>query len=77
MWRQENVEKDEEKNLIEVDVERVKPEVREEFLCPLCRGEMVPPMEIWQCLEGHIVCGICREKTDIQVRLNKIDPQLD
>jgi len=32
----------------------------DEFDCPVCAEVMRSPHEIWQCGEGHILCGRCR-----------------
>jgi len=34
-------------------------EMRQEFVCTNCQSEMAPPLEIWQCTEGHAICGTC------------------
>ena len=28
--------------------------------CPVCMVEMLPPKQIFQCLEGHLVCSECK-----------------
>ena len=33
---------------------RVVPE------CPICLEHMAPPRKIYQCVEGHVLCEICR-----------------
>ena len=30
--------------------------------CPICLESLSPPRHIYQCLEGHLVCGDCRGK---------------
>ena len=30
--------------------------------CPICLESLAPPREIYQCQEGHLVCGDCRLK---------------
>lgn len=35
--------------------------VRNEFECPVCLEIMRPPIHIWQCGEGHLLCGSCRD----------------
>ena len=32
--------------------------------CPLCLVEMVPPLQIYQCVEGHLVCSECRPRVN-------------
>ena len=36
---------------------RNRPEVPE---CPICFDEMVPPIRIFQCRDGHLVCETCK-----------------
>jgi len=35
--------------------------VSNEFECPVCLEIMRPPIHIWQCGEGHLLCGSCRD----------------
>jgi len=37
----------------------------EEFNCPICAEVMRSPHEIWQCGEGHILCGDCRHNPNL------------
>jgi len=30
--------------------------------CPVCMVEMLPPKQIFQCLEGHLVCSGCKPR---------------
>merc|ERR1712098_631824 len=30
--------------------------------CPVCMVEMLPPKQIFQCLEGHLVCSECKPR---------------
>ena len=30
--------------------------------CPICLNVMIPPLEIYQCLEGHFICSDCRPR---------------
>ena len=32
--------------------------------CPLCLEEMKPPMQIYNCRNGHLICGDCLPKVD-------------
>ena len=36
--------------------------MKRELECPVCLEEMEPPKQIWNCANGHAVCGDCREK---------------
>ena len=38
---------------------------REQFECPVCLEEMKPPARIHQCVDGHLLCGMCRENPAI------------
>lgn len=38
---------------------------REQFECPVCLEEMKPPARIHQCVDGHLLCGLCRENPAI------------
>ena len=33
--------------------------------CPVCLESLSPPLQIYQCQEGHLVCGDCRSKVSI------------
>ena len=33
--------------------------------CPVCLESLAPPLQIYQCQEGHLVCGHCRGKVSI------------
>ena len=33
--------------------------------CPICLESLVPPRQIYQCQEGHLVCGDCRGKVEV------------
>ena len=32
--------------------------------CPVCLVDMLPPKQIFQCLEGHLVCSDCRPRAN-------------
>ena len=36
--------------------------------CPVCLEEMPPPMNIYNCPNGHFVCGNCKPKAVLLVR---------
>ena len=40
-----------------VDVEN--KDLEEILKCPVCLDTCRPPLQIWQCREGHIVCESC------------------
>jgi len=35
--------------------------------CPICLEICKPPTQVWQCPEGHILCGSCSAKPEVQV----------
>jgi len=35
---------------------------RKELECPICYEIMAPPLRIWQCKVGHVICEQCKEK---------------
>eukprot|EP00092_Neocalanus_flemingeri_P040507 GFUD01044112.1.p1 GENE.GFUD01044112.1~~GFUD01044112.1.p1 ORF type:complete len:166 (+),score=67.16 GFUD01044112.1:103-600(+) len=39
----------------------------EQFECPVCLEEMRPPVRIHQCVDGHLLCGLCRENPAILI----------
>merc|ERR1719367_1278621 len=39
--------------------------ILDEFDCPICTEVMRSPHEIWQCGEGHILCGNCRHNPNL------------
>ena len=42
--------------------ENQKIEIMRLLECRVCFNEMVPPIYIWQCPQGHPVCGTCHHK---------------
>merc|ERR1712203_707816 len=46
-------------------------QVEEEFVvckeleCPVCLTEMLPPIRIWQCSNGHALCQRCKRNPNI------------
>ena len=42
--------------------ENQKIEVMRLLECRVCFNEMIPPIYIWQCPQGHPVCGTCHHK---------------
>ena len=41
-------------------------DVKSELECPVCLQDMIPPVHIWQCAQGHPVCGECKENPEIR-----------
>jgi len=37
-------------------------DVKEQLECPVCLELMYPPLKIFQCSQGHALCGKCRPK---------------
>lgn len=37
-------------------------DVKDQLECPVCLELMHPPIKIFQCAQGHALCGICRPK---------------
>jgi len=35
--------------------------------CPVCLDVCKPPLQIWQCPEGHIICGSCVNRPELRV----------
>ena len=33
--------------------------------CPVCFGEMIPPMKIFQCINGHSLCEECKDNENV------------
>ena len=42
--------------------ENQKIEIMRLLECRVCFNEMIPPIHIWQCPQGHPVCGTCHHK---------------
>ena len=60
---------EEEEDEEEEERERVKEEKKENIYppppppeCPICYEPMVPPLRIYQCGDGHLICGACRPR---------------
>eukprot|EP00092_Neocalanus_flemingeri_P098701 GFUD01125865.1.p1 GENE.GFUD01125865.1~~GFUD01125865.1.p1 ORF type:complete len:103 (+),score=24.42 GFUD01125865.1:3-311(+) len=41
-------------------------DAKKEFKCPICVEPMSPPVRIWQCAEGHILCENCKNHPDVR-----------
>eukprot|EP00092_Neocalanus_flemingeri_P036005 GFUD01039204.1.p1 GENE.GFUD01039204.1~~GFUD01039204.1.p1 ORF type:complete len:586 (-),score=215.93 GFUD01039204.1:142-1899(-) len=35
--------------------------------CPVCLDVCKPPLQVWQCPEGHIICGSCVDRPELRV----------
>jgi len=38
-----------------------------EFDCPVCYEVMGPPRQIFQCVNGHLICNICKNHPTVRV----------
>ena len=45
---------------------RLEHQILRELLCGLCQEELGPPGQIYQCEEGHNLCGDCRARPDLK-----------
>ena len=45
--------------------ESYSSDLKKELKCPVCFEEMKPPVEIWQCSQGHPICQPCKYIQDI------------
>jgi len=45
-------------------VEAVQPSSNSSLIpsCPVCYVQLVPPLQVFSCTNGHLVCSSCREK---------------
>ena len=44
------------------------------FICPYCKTLMNANMKIFQCIDGHIICENCKDKTQVfRIKILKID----
>lgn len=41
-------------------------DAKDEFICPICTELMSPPIRIWQCGEGHILCQNCKNRPEVK-----------
>eukprot|EP00092_Neocalanus_flemingeri_P028403 GFUD01030841.1.p1 GENE.GFUD01030841.1~~GFUD01030841.1.p1 ORF type:complete len:190 (+),score=62.11 GFUD01030841.1:57-626(+) len=41
-------------------------DIGKELECPVCREEMKPPVHIWQCSQGHLVCEPCKTRPEVR-----------
>ena len=44
---------------------RLEHQILRELLCGFCQEELGPPGKIYQCQEGHNLCGDCRARPDL------------
>jgi len=47
--------------------ENMKKELLRILECPVCLSEFKPPIQIYQCLEGHVICGTCIRRPEVGV----------
>jgi len=41
------------------------PDMASVLECPVCLRICKPGMQVWQCLEGHILCGMCKARKEM------------
>eukprot|EP00092_Neocalanus_flemingeri_P039998 GFUD01043567.1.p1 GENE.GFUD01043567.1~~GFUD01043567.1.p1 ORF type:complete len:221 (+),score=67.47 GFUD01043567.1:182-844(+) len=41
-------------------------DIGKELECPVCFEEMKPPVHIWQCSQGHLVCQTCKTRPEVR-----------
>ena len=46
---------------------RLEHQILTELLCGYCQEELGPPATIYQCREGHSLCGECRGRKEMTV----------
>ena len=46
--------------------ERSQEDLRQHLECPVCYREMKPALQIWQCAQGHAVCGGCYSRPEVR-----------
>merc|ERR1712142_486768 len=44
---------------------RTESEIRDEFVCPVCFTDMKPPIQIYQCTQGHPICQHCKSRPGV------------
>ena len=44
---------------------RTESEIRDEFVCPVCFTDMKPPIQIYQCTQGHPICQHCKSRPEV------------
>ena len=74
MEEQNQEQKFEEKSEPNINIDKEEKELQDKmatlFKCPVCSVMMSPPREIYQCLDGHILCKECRNAEEIKVKEN-------
>ena len=58
-------EADEERWLVHEDPEEKGASLPPPPDCPICFSAMIPPIRIFQCTAGHLVCSECRPKIQV------------
>jgi len=67
------IEKEIEKIASEIDKKKKveRPEKNKDIEscleCPVCLDVCKPPLQVWQCPEGHIICGSCVDRPELRV----------
>ena len=46
-------------------VEAVQPSSNSSLIpsCPVCYDKLVPPLQVFSCINGHLICSSCKERT--------------
>ena len=46
-------------------VEAVQPSSNSALIpsCPVCYEKLVPPLQVFSCTNGHLICSSCKERT--------------
>eukprot|EP00092_Neocalanus_flemingeri_P017406 GFUD01018828.1.p1 GENE.GFUD01018828.1~~GFUD01018828.1.p1 ORF type:complete len:280 (+),score=92.96 GFUD01018828.1:391-1230(+) len=42
-------------------------DIESSLKCPVCLDVCKPPLQIWQCLRGHIICGSCVARPELRI----------
>jgi len=56
-----------EQEVPETNWRNVEERVHSELNCPCCGIEMAPPLRIYQCRDGHVVCEECWDQRNVKV----------
>ena len=61
--------KEEPKTTLDQQDKELGEELSALLKCPVCSKKMTAPQEIYQCVDGHILCKDCRYKDEVKVRV--------